>query len=79
MNITLHPAVPENSPFAVELILATMGKPGEIIFGLGDRNRAVRALDRLFTYPNNRFSYSKTVIAEVEGQVAGMLLSFPGR
>jgi hypothetical protein len=33
----------------------------------------------LFSYPDVRFSFGKAVIAEVEGQVAGMLLSFPGR
>jgi len=55
----------------------TWGELGEVIYGLDDRDRAAKALGQLFTYPNNRFSYSKAIIAEVEGQTAGMLLSFP--
>jgi GNAT superfamily N-acetyltransferase len=77
MNITLRPAVPENSFLAGELILATWGELGEVIYGLDDRDRAAEALGQLFSYPNNRFSYSKAIMAEVEGQTAGMLLSFP--
>jgi GNAT superfamily N-acetyltransferase len=79
MNIFVRPATPEDSPLAGELILATMGEFGKVIYGLDDRNRAVQALGQMFTFSDNRFSYKKTVIAEVEGQPAGMLLAFPGR
>lgn len=74
----IRPARPEDAPQAAELILATTGRFGEILFGRGNRARAARAVAGFFSSPHNRFSYRLTHLAEIDGQVAGLLLAFPG-
>ena len=74
----IRPAQPEDAPQAAELILASTGRFGEILFGRGDRARAATAVAGFFGYPHNRFSYRLTYLAEIDGQVAGLLLAFPG-
>lgn len=74
MNI--RPAIPQDAPAAADLLLMTMRKMGEVIFGLDDPVLARTSLGRLFQYPDNRFSFSKTVFSEADGRVSGLLLSF---
>ncbi|GAB4503053.1 MAG: hypothetical protein Fur0043_00450 [Anaerolineales bacterium] len=49
----------------------------EYLFG-GTRLPIKTILAGLFSFPGNRFSQEVTDVAEVEGQLAGMLASFPG-
>lgn len=75
----IRPAHPEDAGIAAELISLTMGESDVDNLGLGDHQRAIDALAHFFMKANNRFSFMLADLAEVEGEVAGLLLSFPGR
>lgn len=76
--MTIRPAQPEDAAEAAELILASTGRFGEMLFGGGDQRRAAAAIAGFFRYPDNRFSYHLTRLAVIDGQTAGLLLAFPG-
>jgi GNAT superfamily N-acetyltransferase len=76
--ITFRPAVPADAPAAGRLILDTMGGSGIRIFGLGDPALAERSMAALFTSRFGLFSRRFAVIAEADGETAGLLSSFPG-
>lgn len=73
-----RPARPEDAFAASELIALSMHEMGDALFGLDDHSRQLRVLARLFQRPGNRFSYSWTHLAESDGQIAGLLLAYPG-
>ena len=77
MNI--RPAQIDDAVTAAELIQETMEGYGDVMLGLDNRERAVKALAGFFRKANNRFSYRLTYLAEVDGRTAGLLLVFPGR
>jgi ribosomal protein S18 acetylase RimI-like enzyme len=76
--LLIRPSSPTDKIPAAELILSTMGSTGDILFGFGDHQRALQAISTFFVQPDNRFSYLLTSIAEMDGQVAGALLAYPG-
>jgi len=76
---TIQPGQIEDAEVAVELINETMGGFGDAILGMGDNQRALRAIRGFYNQPNNRFSYRRTSLALVDDQVAGLLLAFPGK
>jgi hypothetical protein len=76
--VSFRIAAPQDAPAAGELLVATMGTSGEVVFGNNDHSRAVSQLGRLFALPGHRMSYQWSHLAIVDGQVAGMLVSFPG-
>ncbi|MDZ4159863.1 MAG: GNAT family N-acetyltransferase [Anaerolineaceae bacterium] len=75
----IRPANISDAPAASELILATMGKAGEVLFGLGSRQRAAAAMASFFQRSAGRFSHRYVDVAEVDDRQAGLLLSFPAR
>jgi len=77
MNI--RPATPRDAPAAARLLALSMGSFGDAFFGFGNPAHAVQALEKLFTFPNHRLSYGFTWLAELEGEIAGLLLAFPGK
>jgi ribosomal protein S18 acetylase RimI-like enzyme len=78
-RITIRLGQIGDAAVAAELINETMGGFGDAILGMGDNQRAVRALGGLYGKSNNRFSYRRTYLALVDQQVAGLLLAFPGK
>lgn len=63
---------------AGELILASLYGYGTYLMGLGQQTRAAAALTDYFRLPANRFSYQFSHVALVDGEVAGLLIAFPG-
>jgi hypothetical protein len=78
-KLTIRPARASDASAAVALIYQTMEHYADRMFGFEDASRATEALEHLFVNKNNRFSYQFTDIVELEGRVAGLLLSYPGR
>jgi GNAT superfamily N-acetyltransferase len=74
----IRPAKAEDKGVAVELIALSMGAFGDALFGLGDPARHRQAIASMLGGRDTRFSLRLVEIAEWEGQVAGLLLSFPG-
>jgi ribosomal protein S18 acetylase RimI-like enzyme len=78
-KIKFRPATIEDAPSCVPLIYQTMGDYADFLFGFGSYSRAIQVIDQLYRVENNRFSYQFTDLAEIDGKVAGLLLSYPGR
>jgi ribosomal protein S18 acetylase RimI-like enzyme len=78
-RIKFRPATIEDAPGCVSLIYQTMGDFADFLFGLGSYARAIQVIDQLYKAENNRFSYQFTDLVEIDGKVAGLLLSYPGR
>jgi ribosomal protein S18 acetylase RimI-like enzyme len=78
-EIVIRPAHPADAQPAARLIYATGPAYFNWVFGLGDAERAVDIISRLFVRQGNRFSYQFADLVEVSRQVAGLLVSFPGR
>lgn len=77
--MTIRPARLEDAPAAAFLLAETMGGFGTALFGLGERSRELRMLERLLCMKRSRLSHAYVHIEELEGKPAGLLLSYPGR
>jgi ribosomal protein S18 acetylase RimI-like enzyme len=75
--LTLRPAVAADAPAAAGLILSSMGRFGEVLLGFGDESKARGVLERWFPRAGHRFSSRFATLAELDGELAGLLLGFP--
>ncbi len=69
--------MPADAVSAAALIALSMGGFGEAVLGLNDRPRLLRGLEHFFRLHGSRFSHDCSSIAEMEGQVVGVLVAFP--
>ena len=78
-EILIRPAVPGDAQVAGHLLYMTLGRTADYLLGHhGQAGRAEQILSQLYALPRNRFSYQYADLAVVDGQVAGLLLSYPG-
>jgi ribosomal protein S18 acetylase RimI-like enzyme len=75
--IALRPAEPHDDPAVARLMYATAA--GRYDLYAGDRDRALRVLAVTIARPGNDTSREGVVVAEVDGEVAGVLAAFPVR
>src|SRR5688500_6763490 len=78
-QLTERAARPDDAVAAVDLIYLPMGRLADYLFGDDEAEQAKDALRRLFVREENRFSYRYADILEKDGEVAGLLLSYPAR
>jgi ribosomal protein S18 acetylase RimI-like enzyme len=71
----LQPATPDMAPVASELIYLTMQQTADYLFG---SEHARQALSRLFEMKANRFSYQFSQVISPSGEIAGLIISYPG-
>ena len=76
--IVIQPASPETDAVASELIYQSFPETADYLFGIGSRSKAKSALQKLFSKKGNRFSHEFTDLLHVQGEVFGLLLSYPG-
>ena len=76
--ISLRPAKHEDALQAAELICLSMGEMAGHIFE-GQTISIRETIRILFTRQSNRFGEANTTIAQVDGEIAGLLISYPGR
>lgn len=55
-----------------------MGRMADYLFGGDDSARAVDVLARLFAETDNRFTYEYSDVLEIDEQLVGLLLGYPG-
>lgn len=79
MTLVITPAHPGEAPVAARLLADTMAGFGVAVLGAGDEALETRVLTKWFSEKENRFSHQFAHIARFEGEVAGLLLGFPGR
>jgi ribosomal protein S18 acetylase RimI-like enzyme len=72
-----RPARPDDAIAAVDLIYLPMGRLADYLFGDDNADQARDVFRRLFVREQNRFSYRYADILEQNGEVAGLLLSYP--
>ena len=72
------PAQPAFAEPAALLLNDTMDPFADIALGLGDHAFCLRLLAELYTKEGNRFSHDRAVLALQGGNVAALLLAFPG-
>ena len=71
----LQPATPDMAPVASELIYLTMRPTADYLFG---SDNARQILARLFERRSNRFSYQFSQVISPTGEIAGLVVSYPG-
>jgi len=74
--LTIRPATPDDAELAVRLIQLSMGVLADYLFG-GVRTPVDEILAGLYRFGTNRYSWSRTDIAEWDGEAVGMVISYP--
>jgi len=77
--VVLLRATPEMAPVAARLLYLTLGPLADYWMGVDDERRARAILLRMFGTDKNLFSYQYATFAEVDGETAGLELSYPAR
>lgn len=75
----LHAATPEIAEVAAKLLYLSMRPLTEYWMGVDEAQVAHRVLSRLFQRRANLFSHEFAEYAQVDGDAAGLLLSYPAR
>ena len=75
ITLSIRPATPMDEQIAVHLIHISMGRFADYQFGSDAKN----VLAQLFILHQNRLSHQFADMAEVNGKIAGLLLSYPGK
>jgi ribosomal protein S18 acetylase RimI-like enzyme len=78
-KIFIRPATAADAQVGAYLIHMTMSRLAGFLLGSNNPAKVNSVLSKLFAQRQNRFSYQFADIAEVNGQVAGLSLSYPSR
>jgi len=77
--MVIRRGTPADACEAAELLYMTFGEFADAALGLDDHALTMHALAGFYAKPRNRFSFDASWVAEVEGQISGLLVAFPGR
>ncbi len=75
---TLRPATPDDAPWAVPLIQATIGPIGRALTSTQTDQQAEEALRPFFMARGNRLSFERTLVAEDGAAPLGLAVSYAG-
>ena len=78
MTVRIRPAQLFDAGFAAPLIQSTIGAIGRALTGTVTDEDAAHVLAEFFPLRGHRLSFTHTLIAEVGGQPAGLLVAYPG-
>jgi ribosomal protein S18 acetylase RimI-like enzyme len=78
VEIQVRSAVADDADAGTKLIYMTMGSMADYLLGGDDGIAAKSVISRLFRRQNNRYSHQYTHLAIIDGEVAGLLLSYSG-
>ncbi len=78
MTLTISPGQIEDAPATARLLADTMAGFGVAVLGVGDEEMELKALQRWFGEKDNRFSHQFSHIARLDGEIAGLVLTFSG-
>jgi ribosomal protein S18 acetylase RimI-like enzyme len=78
-QITFRPAKPEDGKTAGRLLFDTFAKEAAFVVGRGSEERAKKILAKLFSVSGHRLSYEFSEMILLDGQVVGVITSFPGK
>lgn len=69
----------EDKNTVIDLVIEAIEDMGNIFTGYEENFLVKKKLTELFCYPKNRFSYDSCLVAEIDEQVAGSIISYPGK
>ena len=75
-TLTVRPATAADVQVGARLIYMTMGRLADFLLGSDKPAKAQNVLAELFVREANRFSYQFVDVAEMSGQVVGLLLAY---
>lgn len=78
MPVQIRPAQTFDAAFAAPLIQAAIGAVGHVLTATDTDEDAAHVLAEFFPLRGHRLSFTHTLIAEVGGQPAGLLIAYPG-
>jgi len=78
-EIQVRPATADDAEASTQLIYITMGSMADYLLGGDDAAAAKNIISRLFQRQKNRYSHQYTDLAIINGEVAGLLLSYSGK
>jgi len=78
-EIKIRSAIEDDANTSTQLIYMTMGSLADYLLGGDDEGAAKKVISRLFRRQKNRYSYQYTNLAIIDGEVAGLILSYPGK
>ncbi len=78
MDITVRHAQLADAPFVAPLIVEAIGEIANRLTGEDHPQAILNELQLLFKQADNRHSYKNTYIAEIKGEVAGMMVIYGG-
>ncbi len=76
-SLILRPATPEDAEPAASLMYETMGTLGDFIFGQPTGAGTTRVLAALFRERKHFLSYQYSILAEMDGTIAGIAQEIP--
>ena len=79
MNLKIRPASPADAGPGAALLARSMAGFGDALLGLGDHSRQLAVLAYFWQRSDNRFSHRLAELAVVDGEIAGLLLTFSGK
>lgn len=68
----------DDKSIVIDLVIEAIEDLGNIYTGYDDINKVKDKMKDLFCYPQNRFSYDSCIVAEIDGNVAGSIMAYPG-
>jgi len=78
MDMTFRPAAPAEAPAGAALLARSMARFGDALLGLGDHQRQLAVLEAFWRGADNRFSHRLAELALLDGEIAGLALTFGG-
>jgi ribosomal protein S18 acetylase RimI-like enzyme len=78
LNVHIRPAQPTDADKAVPLIIDAIGDIANRLTGETEEEKVTERLRELFKRTDNRHSYLYTYIAEMNDQMAGIMVLYPG-
>ena len=77
-SIQIRPARPTDAALAAQLFQLSMGGLADYLFN-NDSSFAKNSLMKLFSSNAGRFGFANALVAEVDGESVGLLVSYPGK
>lgn len=78
MDVNIRKAKPSDAEKAVPLIVEAIGDISKRLTGEKEESKVEESLVELFHRNDNRHSYRYTTIAEINDEVAGIMVLYPG-
>lgn len=79
LALTFRSACQADAQEAAQLIHSTFPQMVNFIIGLGNEDRAMKILTKIFTQEAHRLSYEFAEVALVNGRLVGLAITFPGK